>query len=313
MSEGFTHRWVVALLVGCLGSGASAGVPSELLGFWRDTQDSAAWIEYREDQLVEWLDGRRMSASPIEWQREDGQDWIRFPGDPGLGEQILQLTPLDLRMHRAGVAAEIRMQRLLSQEALVMGEPVQLSSADADPGGGGCRTVLSGFSWQASSQLPASSSADYDSVRLLDGRGDTAWVEGVEGGGVGQRLRLQLDDVRQQSVPPDEDEGLDPVEAIVLEGLRLINGYPRSEGLYRANGRVAQLKLWLGGHELGQWPVQDHDRAQVLLIEPPLLLRRDERLVVELTEIVAGERWQDTALAELQPIVHGCGQILAVD
>ncbi|MCB1630060.1 MAG: hypothetical protein KDI48_20195, partial [Xanthomonadales bacterium] len=59
--------------------------------------------------------------------------------------------------------------------------------------------------------------------------------------------------------------------------------------------------------------VQDHDRAQVLLIEPPLLLRRDERLVVELTEIVAGERWQDTALAELQPIVHGCGQILAVD
>ncbi|MCB1588275.1 MAG: hypothetical protein KDI56_05200 [Xanthomonadales bacterium] len=313
MFEDRRQKWVIALLIGGLSSAVSAGAPDDLLGFWRDANDPAAWIEYREDQLVEWLDGRRMSASPIEWQIEGGQNWIRFPGDPNLGERMMEWSPRSLRLHRVGIDVEIHLQRLGSRETLSAGANLQLSNSETDPGGGGCHTLLAAFGWQASSQLPASGSADYDPLRLLDGRSDTAWVEGVEGGGVGQRLSLQLDGVRQQSVPPAEDEGLDPVEAIVLEGLRLINGYPRSERLYQANGRVAQLALRLGDRELGRWSVQDHNRPQVLVIEPPLLLRRDEHLIVELTEVIAGERWQDTALAELQPIVHGCGQILAVD
>lgn len=304
------RRWAACLLA--LAGQVPAAAADGLSGFWRDATDPAAWVEYRDGQMIEWLDGRIMSASPIELRDEPDGRWIRFPGDASLGDRILLLEGEQLQLRRNGVSADIRLQRLLGSTQVAAGQRPQLASA-ADPGAGGCSRLLEGFGYQASSTLAASANADYEPVRLLDGRSDTAWVEGVAGEGIGESLRLDLRQMRQQGVPPGADEGLEPIEAIALEGLRLVNGYPRSAGIYRANARAARLQLTLDGHPLGDWLIADHDQPQVLAIQPPLLLRRDSRLLLSLTQVYPGEHWQDTAIAALEPIVHGCGQIVAVD
>lgn len=315
MTAGRRKGSLVRLLAGSLlAVTANTGwaAPHGPTGYWRDAADPGAWIQYHDGQMLEWLDGRIMSASPMVLRDEPDGRWIRFPDDPTLGERILQLDAEQLVLRRNGIQADIRLLRLLGASDLANGQRPRLATG-SDPGAGGCSRVLEGFGYQASSTLAASANADYEPVRLLDGRTDTAWVEGKAEAGIGEDLRLDLQRMRLQSVPPGTDEGLQPIEAIVLEGLRLINGYPRSAGIYRANARVARLQLSLDDHPLGDWALADHDQPQVLSIQPPLLLRRDSRLVLSLAEVYPGERWQDTAIAELQPIVYGCAQILAVD
>lgn len=301
---------------------ALAQTGSALDGYWQDSTDPAAWIEYRDGHMIEWLDGRRMAASAL--QRVAGPNradpveltgrYLRYVDDPSIVEQIIVLDDQHLQLKRISAGSEVRLRRLLDTADLAAGRKPALTPIPARQSGG-CAQLLIGFDYDASSTLADSGQADYASFRLADGRTDSAWVEGVDGDGVGEMLALDLQAARQQRL----DDGIgeipfpEPIDALVLEGMQLVNGYPKNERLFAANGRVARLELALDGVAVGSWPLTDSAATQAIAFDPPLLLKRGERLQFELAETIPGNRYNDTAIAELLPIVFGCAQILAVD
>lgn len=301
---------------------ARADSRNPLDGFWQDPTDPGAWIEYRDGQMIEWLDGRRMSASAVE--RAAGPDptapadpngpFLRYLDEPTLHEQIVQLDANHLRLKRPAVGSDIVLRRLLDASDLARARQPTLRPAPARQAGG-CSPLLIGFDYTASSTLADSDHADYAPFRLADGRSDTAWVEGAAGTGVGEMLALDLQGVRQQYLDDDSGElpSPEPIAALALEGLQLVNGYPKTERLYAANGRVARLDLTLDGVAVGSWSLEDHPEPQAITFDPPLLLQRSERLQLTLAAVQPGDRYSDTAIAELLPVVYGCAQILAVD
>ena len=68
----------------------------------------------------------------------------------------------------------------------------------------------------------------YDPSMAFDGSADTAWVEGVEGDGVGEELWFEV------------EEGLDRIS--------IVNGFARSQNLFLLNNRVKvlEVRLWAG-------------------------------------------------------------------
>jgi hypothetical protein len=291
-------------------------------GYWQDPGDPGAWIEYRDGRMIEWLDGRRMSASALERSSgpaaSDPLDpagrYLRYLDDPAIVEQIVLLDDHYLQLRRLSSGSELRLRRLHDASDLAAGRQPTLKPAPARQVGG-CAQLLLGFDYDASSTLADSGQADYAPFRLADGRTDTAWVEGAAGSGEGEMLALDLQAVKQQRLDDGSGEMPfpEPVEALVLEGLQLVNGYPKSARLFAANGRVAKLDLALDGAAIGSWSLADQAEAQAIAFDPPLLLRRGERLQFKLAQTHAGDRYSDTAIAELLPIVYGCAQILAVD
>ena len=65
----------------------------------------------------------------------------------------------------------------------------------------------------------------YGPDNMFDDQLDTAWVEGVTGDGIGERLTFEFDAMRP------------------VFGISLLNGYHKSNDLYLKNGRIAELQL----------------------------------------------------------------------
>jgi len=73
---------------------------------------------------------------------------------------------------------------------------------------------------KVSSQLEG----DYSKDNLFDNDFSTAWVEGVNGQGVGQKIEIELADYR-------------------LGAISIVNGYTKSESLYYANSRIKRIRI----------------------------------------------------------------------
>lgn len=309
------NRYLLAALISFFACAVQA---NGLLGYWQNTADPNAWIEYRDGQVLEWVDGRRMSASAIVIEATGDTKvelyLVRSRDEPSMNGRLSIQDRADWQLERRIGDATSQLRRIYSEVDLHSGATISLRQVQPWQSGA-CNTVMMGFDYRASSTLAPSTRSNYAPTRMLDGRSDTAWVEAASGAGVGEVLTLDLSDLRQQMVIPDagESTALESVEAVVLEGLQIVNGYPKSQRLYKANGRVAEIHLELDGVALGSWEIADTDKAQALALEPPLLLTRDARLRLRITAVYPGERYADTAIAELLPVVHGCAQILAID
>lgn len=80
------------------------------------------------------------------------------------------------------------------------------------------------FSLMTSSQLNG-----YPPINAVDDNVNTAWVEGAEGDGIGEWLEFEAAGIHEVS------------------GIKLINGYAKSEDLYYANNRIKKLRIELPG------------------------------------------------------------------
>ncbi|HAA10275.1 MAG TPA: hypothetical protein DCE41_00730 [Cytophagales bacterium] len=148
----------------------------------------------------------------------------------------------------------------------------------------------------ASSQL----AGDYSVENLLDGDLSTAWVEGVEGTGVGESVVLEFD---------NQPWG----------GLAIINGYPKSEGTYTTNGRIKKLRLEVEHCYYGETsnvrtfeqeftfedrpyiPLSEDNLFEVLEVlheigDVPDLL---QKITLTILEVHPGSKYTDTCLAEI--------------
>jgi len=123
--------------------------------------------------------------------------------------------------------------------------------------------------------------AHYGPRNLFDRDDSTAWVENVEGDGIGEWLVISWTSPR------------------ILAGMRITNGYAKSQSLFSSNGRVRRLEVAFSSGEPIVVVLQDTINNQLIRFNRPV-----EAAWMKLTilEAIRGKKYRDTAISELQPI-----------
>jgi hypothetical protein len=116
---------------------------------------------------------------------------------------------------------------------------------------------------------------------LFDEDQSTAWAEGAAG--LGEREWVLL------SWPAERS----------LRGIRLINGYAKSSALFAKNGRVQRIRLTLSDGQSASLSVRDAPEPQLLSLPSPV---RVQWVKIEIDDAVRGDKYEDTAISELQPV-----------
>jgi hypothetical protein len=145
----------------------------------------------------------------------------------------------------------------------------------------------------ASSELKPGKTSTYVAGNVFDLNLATAWVEGVEGDGVGEWVALEL----------GETEDLGRFERLQL---KIATGYQKTFEVLENNGAPTKLKVELsrGGEQLGQaGTTPDQNYSNELMAEFSNLKPGSGPLRVKLTIEAAkpGKKFHDTAISEIMP------------
>ena len=141
-----------------------------------------------------------------------------------------------------------------------------------------------------SSSLPESNGKKYDATNLFDGNYETAWVEGVDGTGVGETITLHLKEVSD------------------VFGLQLYNGYLADGDLYEKNGRVTEVSVDFGGGNVvtkemysgyyGWGSPEDAASINLNKIELDKPVATDT-IIITIKNAEAGSKYDDTCISEI--------------
>ena len=137
---------------------------------------------------------------------------------------------------------------------------------------------------ETSSTLPKQGAYSYEAAHLLDGLRKTAWVEGVDGYGIGESITI-----RQKVVISD---GEFPLQ---YTGVCIVNGYARTEKAWKNNARVEKLALYMND----QYLLADERKPQYFdLSSMNLSVDSGKETVFKLVieDVYAGAKYEDTAL-----------------
>lgn len=118
----------------------------------------------------------------------------------------------------------------------------------------------------------------YHAENLLDGNSRTSWVEGVDGDGIGEQLRILFE--RSTSDKP-----------AVITAIEVINGFTRN---YKANNRVKEMTL---STDSGSVTVTLKDSNDPQTVSFSALKGRTLTLTID--SVYKGTKYQDTALSEI--------------
>lgn len=138
------------------------------------------------------------------------------------------------------------------------------------------------FAAVASSFLPGQGDNVYTVESLADLNNETAWVEGSDGDGIGEKLGLKLNTPRKVS------------------HLGIRNGYCKSETSYRNNGRIAELSIAVNDSEPFTVTIPD-ERLERHNFEIPLPGTPEVKtLTLTIKKVYPGAKHSDTAISELE-------------
>ena len=143
---------------------------------------------------------------------------------------------------------------------------------------------------EASSNLPDANGKTYDAANLIDGNYETAWVEGIDGVGIGETITLHLGEVSE------------------VYGIQLYNGYLASEDLLEKNGIVREVSVDFGGGTVVEkevygssyiWSsVEDMASFNLNRIELYKPIATDT-IVITIKNADAGNKYDDTCISEI--------------
>lgn len=130
-----------------------------------------------------------------------------------------------------------------------------------------------------SSVLPRQGTNSYAPINVLDGRTDTAWVEGVSGQGIGEAFTIVFD------------------TQVEVNTLKIKNGYGKSARTFSRNSRVQTLRATASNGQTATIELRDtpdwqaaHGLSQLGLIR---------WIMFEVTAVYPGSHYRDTAITEL--------------
>ena len=130
----------------------------------------------------------------------------------------------------------------------------------------------------------------YGAAQAHDFNLNTAWVEGVEGDGVGESLEYTI-------VAESGD--------LRVTGLIMFNGYRKSKELWQDNSRAKRLKMYVDGKPYGVINLKDAFNYQTVNVgDVKLKPKKKTTLRFEIMEVYKGRKYSDTAITEIE--LDGC-------
>jgi len=152
---------------------------------------------------------------------------------------------------------------------------------------GGCNWYCGGGNYKvtASSELKSKSSISYSAESANDLSYETAWVEGVEGSGIGEYLEYHFKNKSPK------------VTHIIVS-----NGYFKSDKAWRNNNRVKSLKVYVNDLEYGVLQLKDSktdQRFKFYGFEYNSDGKTDLVLKFEILEVYKGTKYDDTVVTEI--------------
>ena len=131
----------------------------------------------------------------------------------------------------------------------------------------------------ASSHLDSQSGNSYSAGNLFDAEMKTAWVEGVKGLGVGEKLLLKLDEPK------------------TVSALEFVNGYNKSKSTFTKNSRVSDLDILTSTGTNFRLQLKDKMGWQRFNLATP---EKIEWIQVTIGNAKKGSKYLDTALSEFR-------------
>ncbi|MEM1116476.1 MAG: hypothetical protein AAF845_13720 [Bacteroidota bacterium] len=158
----------------------------------------------------------------------------------------------------------------------------------------GC-SLACGIAWtlSTSSALAPLGRNRYGAAQAEDNSARTAWVEGAAGDGVGERLTFQLEGSPEAA----------PDYVIDFHSIDLVNGYAKSEALWRANGRVREALVRVNGTPVARAVLADTMLPQSVRFPEAVGVRLGDVISFEIASVYPGSRYADTAISEI--VLHG--------
>lgn len=157
--------------------------------------------------------------------------------------------------------------------------------------GGGCSWYCAGGqdTLSASSCLASNKEITYEAANIHDLNYKTAWVEGVDGYGIGESVTYHF--------PPQNPR---------MTEIIIANGYIKSEKAWKENSRVKKLKMYLNDIPFAILNLSDSRHKQHFEVEPLGYTDEDKErkmtwwtIKFEILDVYKGEKYDDTAISEI--------------
>ena len=114
--------------------------------------------------------------------------------------------------------------------------------------------------------------------RVLDGKMDTAWAEGVAGYGIGETITLEFDGT------------------YMVSGFDIWAGYHKSSDLYAMNGRPQQICVIFGDGTWLSYQLHDAKRKQTITFATPVVT---DSVTIQIKSSYPGTYFEDTVISEI--------------
>lgn len=131
--------------------------------------------------------------------------------------------------------------------------------------------------YEASSEL-SEYNMTHSAERIMDGSLATAWVEGQDGQGTGETIKVTFDD------------------AYVMNGIKIYAGYQKSDELYEKNSRPKQITLIFSDGATETIELQDMAGAQQIDLKNSVIT---ESVTIRIDSVYPGTIFEDTAISEV--------------
>jgi hypothetical protein len=146
---------------------------------------------------------------------------------------------------------------------------------------GTCETGPFDVDYCASSVLKSQKTNHYNPGMMFDGNRETAWVEGEKDNGINETLTLHFAGKR------------------LLAGFEIINGYDKTESIWKANARVRSLEATTSDGQTLAVSLQDVRGASRVNFTPAI---ESDWLELRIKDVYPGAKYKDTAVSELYPV-----------
>ena len=144
----------------------------------------------------------------------------------------------------------------------------------------------------ASSYLKGTKNISYIPKNMHDLNYETAWVEGVDGYGVGESVTYHF-----------------PPESPRITSLIVVNGYVKSEKTWKENSRVKKLKMYISDVPYVILNLEDTRKEQIFNVAPlgygdrkdwdKLKAKPWWSIKFEIMEVYEGDKYDETAITEI--------------
>lgn len=182
----------------------------------------------------------------------------------------------------------------------------------------GSEGAFSHVEYNATSELKEGEKI-YEANNLQKEHSDSVWVEDVEGFGIGEKINIDVCEANFTSAHIYPHQAKVNIAYVLdqneydtnkikdyyyqLDGFWFVNGFAESEKLWKNNARVKKMKLTINDEIEYIVDLEDSRAVQYIDIDYKSDIYKPISVVAEILEVYEGDKYEDTAITLLNPIV----------